>query len=70
MASDFIETISRAFTERGADAYGENVSQLDHALQCALLAQNEGAICVVSEEREGIFSIEIDHVVRARMGCD
>ena len=43
MAADFIETISRAFAERGADAYGENVSQLDHALQCARLAQAEGA---------------------------
>jgi phosphonate degradation associated HDIG domain protein len=43
MPADFIEEITRAFAERGADAYGENVSQLDHALQCALLAQTEGA---------------------------
>jgi phosphonate degradation associated HDIG domain protein len=43
MPADFIEEISRAFAERGADAYGENVSQLDHALQCAQLAEAGGA---------------------------
>jgi len=43
MGGDFIDEIARAFAERGADAYGENVSQLDHALQCAMLAEAEGA---------------------------
>jgi len=38
-----LETIARAFAERGGDAYGERVSQLDHALQCAELAVAEGA---------------------------
>jgi len=38
-----IAEIERAFAERGGDSYGENVSQLDHALQCAWLAQQEGA---------------------------
>jgi [1-hydroxy-2-(trimethylamino)ethyl]phosphonate dioxygenase len=43
MPADFIDEITRAFAERGADAYGETVSQLDHALQCAQLAEAEGA---------------------------
>jgi phosphonate degradation associated HDIG domain protein len=43
MRADFVDGIARAFAERGADAYGENVSQLDHALQCAMLAQAQGA---------------------------
>jgi [1-hydroxy-2-(trimethylamino)ethyl]phosphonate dioxygenase len=43
MPADVIETISRAFADRGGDAYGESVSQLDHALQCAWLATREGA---------------------------
>ena len=43
MAANFVDEISRAFADRGGDAYGEDVSQLDHALQCAWLAQEEGA---------------------------
>jgi phosphonate degradation associated HDIG domain protein len=43
MPAEFISVISRAFAERGGDSYGEHVSQLDHALQCAWLAQQEGA---------------------------
>lgn len=43
MPADFILAITRAFAARGGDAYGENVSQLDHALQCAQLAEAEGA---------------------------
>jgi phosphonate degradation associated HDIG domain protein len=38
-----IAEIERAFAKRGGDSYGENVSQLDHALQCAWLAEEEGA---------------------------
>jgi len=41
--ADPIDAISRAFAERGGEAYGERVSQLDHALQCAELAAAEGA---------------------------
>ena len=40
---DFVDEIFAAFAERGADVYGENVSQLDHALQCAELARTDGA---------------------------
>lgn len=43
MPADFAAEITRAFAERGGDAYGENVTQLDHALQCAQLAEAEGA---------------------------
>jgi phosphonate degradation associated HDIG domain protein len=43
MAADFIDEIAQAFADRGGDAYGEHVSQLDHALQCAMLAEAEGA---------------------------
>jgi phosphonate degradation associated HDIG domain protein len=38
-----LDEIFQAFAERGGEAYGEDVSQLDHALQCALLAGREGA---------------------------
>ena len=38
-----VEEIFDAFAERGADRYGENVSQLEHAVQCAFLAFEEGA---------------------------
>ena len=41
--ADPIDAISRAFAEHGGEAYGERVSQLDHALQCAELAAAEGA---------------------------
>jgi phosphonate degradation associated HDIG domain protein len=43
MRTDFVDEIAQAFAERGGDAYGENVSQLDHALQCAELARKERA---------------------------
>jgi phosphonate degradation associated HDIG domain protein len=43
LRTDVLDQISRAFAERGCDVYGESVSQLDHALQCALLAREEGA---------------------------
>lgn len=43
MWADFPDEIFLAFAERGDEAYGEDVSQLDHALQCAFLAQEEGA---------------------------
>jgi phosphonate degradation associated HDIG domain protein len=38
-----VDEIFCAFAERGGDFYGENVSQLDHGLQCAFLASEEGA---------------------------
>jgi [1-hydroxy-2-(trimethylamino)ethyl]phosphonate dioxygenase len=39
----FVNEIFEAFAARGGDTSGENVSQLDHALQCAFLAVEEGA---------------------------
>lgn len=42
MAGD-LEEIFEAFERRGGDAYGERVTQLEHALQCAALALAEGA---------------------------
>jgi phosphonate degradation associated HDIG domain protein len=43
MPASFVDEIARAFADRGGDGYGENVSQLDHALQCAWLAREDGA---------------------------
>ncbi len=43
MPTDPLAPIFDAFAGRGAEAYGEDVSQLDHALQCAALAQAERA---------------------------
>ena len=43
MPTDMAGEIAEAFAKRGADVYGEHVSQLDHALQCAALAEAEGA---------------------------
>lgn len=43
--SDPVESIVRLFAERGNSEYhGEAVSQLEHALQCADLAERNGAI--------------------------
>ncbi|MBG9388938.1 phosphonate degradation HD-domain oxygenase [Caenimonas aquaedulcis] len=39
-----VSDIERLFAERGGEQYsGEGVTQLEHALQCALQAQDEGA---------------------------
>jgi [1-hydroxy-2-(trimethylamino)ethyl]phosphonate dioxygenase len=38
-----IEEIRAAFARRGAETYGEGVSQLEHALQCAKCAERDGA---------------------------
>ncbi|HEX6120707.1 MAG TPA: HD domain-containing protein [Dongiaceae bacterium] len=35
--------IRAAFARRGGDTYGEGVSQLEHALQCAACAERDGA---------------------------
>jgi [1-hydroxy-2-(trimethylamino)ethyl]phosphonate dioxygenase len=43
MSAGFVDEIFQAFADRGGDFYGENVSQLEHALQCAFLASEEGA---------------------------
>ena len=42
MRVGFVDEIFHAFAERGEDRYGENITQLDHALQCAALASEEG----------------------------
>jgi len=38
-----LDEIERLFAARGGEHYGEGVSQTEHALQCALLAEAEGA---------------------------
>ena len=38
-----IEEIRAAFAKRGHEGYGEGVSQLEHALQCAVFAARDGA---------------------------
>ncbi|HEU4825413.1 MAG TPA: HD domain-containing protein [Dongiaceae bacterium] len=38
-----LDEIRAAFTRRGGDTYGEGVSQLEHALQCAACAERDGA---------------------------
>ena len=35
--------VRTAFAKRGHEGYGEGVTQLEHALQCALLAERSGA---------------------------
>jgi [1-hydroxy-2-(trimethylamino)ethyl]phosphonate dioxygenase len=40
--ADFVEEILAAFRERGSRAYGESVTERQHGLQCATLAQREG----------------------------
>jgi phosphonate degradation associated HDIG domain protein len=42
-AEAVIDEIVALFDLRGAERYGERVSQLDHALQCATLARRDGA---------------------------
>ncbi|WP_374309017.1 HD domain-containing protein [Dongia sp.] len=38
-----MRAIRAAFDKRGQQSYGEGVSQLDHALQCGLCAERDGA---------------------------
>lgn len=38
-----LDEIRAAFERRGGDTYGEGVSQLEHALQCAACAERDGA---------------------------
>jgi phosphonate degradation associated HDIG domain protein len=38
-----LDEIRAAFAGRGGDTYGEGVSQLEHALQCAACAERDGA---------------------------
>ena len=38
-----VSEIRAAFAKRGHEGYGEGVSQLEHALQCAVVAQRDGA---------------------------
>ncbi len=40
---DVMQTIRAAFERRGNENYGEGVSQLEHAIQCAAFAQRDGA---------------------------
>ena len=43
MSQDAIESIFELYEARGDDRYGEGVTQLEHALQCAQLAMQDGA---------------------------
>jgi phosphonate degradation associated HDIG domain protein len=43
MAPTFVDEIFEAFDRRGGDHYGEAITQLEHALQCAQLARDDGA---------------------------
>jgi phosphonate degradation associated HDIG domain protein len=38
-----IDEVRAAFARRGHEGYGEGVTQLDHALQCGMLAERSGA---------------------------
>jgi phosphonate degradation associated HDIG domain protein len=38
-----LDALERLFAERGGRHYGEGVSQIEHALQCAALAEAEGS---------------------------
>jgi [1-hydroxy-2-(trimethylamino)ethyl]phosphonate dioxygenase len=38
-----LDEIRAAFARRGVETYGEGVSQLEHALQCATCAERDGA---------------------------
>jgi [1-hydroxy-2-(trimethylamino)ethyl]phosphonate dioxygenase len=40
---DAMQQIRAAFERRGNQGYGEGVSQLEHAIQCAAFAQRDGA---------------------------
>lgn len=42
-AETIIDQVFALFALRGGESYGERVTQLDHALQCAALARLEGA---------------------------
>lgn len=41
-ASSIIDEIFEVFRDKGGRAYGEDVTELQHALQCATFAQQEG----------------------------
>lgn len=43
MVSEVMAAIAALFARRGSDHYGEGVSQAEHALQAAWLAEQEGA---------------------------
>lgn len=38
-----LEALERLYAQRGARRYGEDVSQIEHAVQCAALAEADGA---------------------------
>ncbi len=42
-AEESVERVLALYRQRGHERYGERVTQLDHALQCASLAAGEGA---------------------------
>ena len=42
-SENIVDEIRAAFAKRGHEGYGEGVSQLEHALQCAVFAERAGA---------------------------
>jgi gamma-butyrobetaine dioxygenase len=38
-----LDSLERLYAERGGRHYGEGVTQMEHALQCAVLAERDGA---------------------------
>src|SRR4051812_23022171 len=69
-----LETICRAFARHGDDRYArEPVSQLEHALQSALLAEDEGApdaLIVAALLHDVGHLLEPDDAMLAARGID
>ena len=43
MTGNVLDRIDSLYADKGSEHYGEGVSQLEHALQCALVAESAGA---------------------------
>jgi phosphonate degradation associated HDIG domain protein len=73
IAPSSLEDIERLYAARGGLSYGEGVTQMEHALQCAALAQAAGAapslvvaallhdIGHLFEEEAGVVAAEVDY---------
>ena len=63
-----LQDLARLYAERGGLHYGEGVTQLEHALQCAILAQEEGSsanlIAAALLHDVGHLLLEEDHVTQ------
>ena len=67
-----LETVERLYAARGGLSYGENVTQTEHALQCAALAEAEGAAPsrVVAALLHDIGHLLEPDDAAAEQGCD